>query len=662
MIKKILMKKYFLLWIALFGLFSVHSQTKLVDKAEKEYDKQAYAYVSSSDLYDKLVQKEFGSSGIYAKLGDSYYFNGDYKNALKSYNQIGKLKDNYKFTDEQLFRYAQCLKSDGKFDEASKIIKELNSKSGKEAINSGTDYLKEVERQSNRYTIKPVSINSKMPDYGATFYKENQVVFTSARDTNVVERMKDRWNKKPFFKLYEATITDDGDLADAKRINGKVNSVFHQSTPAFTKDGTQMYFTRSNFLGNKYGVDDTKTNRLRIYRATLVNDKWTNIEDLSFNNESFSNAHPALRPDGKSLVFASDRPGSVGQTDLYEVAINTDGTFGEVKTLGPSINTIGRETFPTISTTGEFYFASDGHSGLGGLDVFEAVKNSDNTTYRVVNVGKPINSPGDDFGLIINAQTRKGFFASNRTGDDQIYSFVELEPLKLKYDLVVFGKVYDKKYNELLPKTKISLFDSNQKKLDDYYTDNAGEYLIKVPAGDYYLTYDKVGYLQGKEDLKIIKKDENQMIEINKYLDTDPNASELTTEDNKSITDGSDLTKKLGLKPIYFDFDDTRIKPVSEKELNKIVQVLKDYPTITVDIRSHTDSRGDNEYNLKLSERRAKATVDYLLNKGARPSRVTGKGYGETQLINKCSDGVKCTDKEHQLNRRSEFIINFNNK
>lgn len=656
------MKKYFLLWIVLFGLFSAYSQTKLINKAEKEYDQQAYAYVNSSDLYDKLVQKEFGSSGIYAKLGDSYYFNGDYKNALKSYKQIGKLKDNYVFTNDQLFRYAQCLKSNGEFDEASKIIKELNSKSGQAAINSGTEYLKEVDRQSNRFTIKPVSINSSMPDYGVAFYKENQVIFTSARDTNVVERLKDRWNKKPFFKLYQATISADGDLVDAKKLDGKVNSVFHQSTPAFTKDGNQMYFTRSNFLGNKYGVDDTKTNRLRIYRATLVKDKWTNIEDLPFNNDSFSNAHPALRPDGKSLIFASDRPGSVGQTDLYEVTINDDGTFGEVKNMGPSINTIGRETFPSMSTTGQFYFASDGHSGLGGLDVFEAIKSADNTKYKVVNVGKPINSSGDDFGYIVNPETHKGFFASNRTNDDQIYSFVELEPLKVRYDLIVFGKVYDKKHNELLPKTKISLFDANQKKLDDYYTDNAGEYLIKVPVGNYHLTYDKVGYLQGLEEVKIIDKEEDQMIEINKYLDTDPNASELTTEDNKLITDGSDLTKKLDLKPIYFDFDDTRIKAGSEKELNKIVQVLKDYPSITVDIRSHTDSRGDNEYNLKLSERRAKATVDYLINKGARPNRITGKGYGESQLINKCADGVKCSDKEHQLNRRSEFIISFNNK
>lgn len=655
------MKNYFLLWIAFFGLFSAYSQTKLINKAEKEYDKQAYAYVNSSDLYDKLVEKEFGSSGIYAKLGDSYFFNGDYKNALKAYDQIGKLKDGYVFTNDQLFRYSQSLKSDGRFDEASAIIKQLNGKSGKEALNTGTDYLKEIERQSNRYTIKPVSINSTAPDYGVAFYKENQVVFTSARDTNVVERLTDRWNKKPFFKLYEATITADGDLVNAKKLNGKVNSFFHQSTPAFTKDGTQMYFTRSNFLGNKYGTDDTKTNRLRIYRATNVNGKWTNIEDLPFNNDSFSNAHPALRPDGKSMIFASDRPTSIGQTDLYEVAINGDGTFGEIKNLGPSINTIGRETFPTLSTTGEFYFASDGHPGLGGLDVFGAIKNADNT-YKVINVGKPVNSPGDDFGFIINPQSHKGFFASNRTNDDQIYGLVELEPLRVNYDLAVIGKVYDKKHNELLPKTKISLFDASNKKLDDYYTDNAGEYLIKVPAGNYHLTYDKAGYIQGQETLNLVKKDENQLIELNKYLDTDPNANDLPADGDKSITDGSDLTKKLDLKPIYFDFNDTKIKPASEKELNKIVQVLKDYPSITVDIRSHTDSRGDNDYNLALSNRRAKATIDYLLAKGARPGRITGRGYGETQLINKCSDGVTCTDEEHQLNRRSEFIIKLNNK
>ncbi|OUL59944.1 hypothetical protein B8T70_22940 [Flavobacterium sp. AJR] len=661
MITKIHMKKYFLLWIVLFGLHNSYSQDRLVNRAEKNYDKQAYAYVNSSDLFDKLVKKEFGSSGIYAKLGDSYFFNGDYKNALKSYNQIAKLKDNYVFTNDQLFRYSQCLKSNGQFEEASKIIKELNSKSGQQAIAAGTEYLQNIEKQSNRFTIKPVSINSNMPDYGVSFYKDNKVIFTSARDTNVVERMKDRWNKKPFFKLYEATITDDGDLVDAKRMNGKVNSVFHQSTAVVTADGNQMYFTRSNFLGNKYGVDETKTNRLRIYRATLVKDKWTNIEDLSFNSDSFSNAHPALRPDGKSLIFASDRPGSIGQTDLYEVAINENGTFGEVKNMGPTINTIGRETFPSMSTTGQLYFASDGHPGLGGLDVFEAFKNTDNT-YKIVNVGKPINSPGDDFGFVINPETHKGFFASNRTNDDQIYGLTELEPIKVKYDLVVFGKVYDSKQNELLPKVKITVLDANKKMVDEFYTDNAGEYLLKVPVGDYSLVYDKVGYYQQTHELLIPKKFENQSFEIDKYLVTDPSVKELEGEGGKTITDGSDLTKTLDLQPIYFDLDGANIRKSSEKELNKVVQILKDYPRLTVDIKSHTDSRGDNAYNLKLSDRRAKATINYIVSKGIKADRVTGQGYGETQLINKCADGVKCSEKQHQLNRRSEFIISFHHE
>lgn len=655
------MKKYLLLLIVLFGLTHSYAQTRLVNKAEKEYDQLAFAYVSSGDLYDKLVQKEFGSSGIYAKLGDSYFFNGDYKEALKSYNQIAKLKDNYVFTNDQLFRYAQCLKSNGQFNEASKIIKELNAKTGNKALYSDTDYLQDLASKPYRYTIKAVSVNSKLPDYGTAFYKDNKVIFASARDTNVVANMKDRWNKKPFFKLYEATITADGDLIDAKKISGKVNSVFHQSTPVITKDGTQMYFTRSNFLGNKYSTDSKKVNRLRIYRATLENDKWTNIEDLSINNDAFSNAHPALTPDGKTLIFASDRPGSLGQTDLFEVEIKTDGTFGEVKNMGPSVNTIGRETFPFVAKTGELYFASDGHPGLGGLDVFQAVKNNDNT-YNIFNVGKPVNSNMDDFAYIINPDTHKGFFSSNRTNDDQIYGLTELETLNVKYDLIVFGKVYDSKQNELLPKVKITVNDAKQNKIDEFYTDNAGEYLLKVPVGDYSLVFDKVGYNQQVHALAIPVKNKNQSIEIDKYLTIDPNAKELIAEGGKVVTDGSDLTEKLGIKPIYFDLNGTKIKKASEIELNKIVQILKDYPLMTIDVRSHTDSRGDNNYNLKLSDRRAKSTMKYLESKGIKAERISGEGYGETQLLNKCKDGVKCTEKEHQLNRRSEFIVQFNNK
>jgi len=661
MMTKILMKKYFLLCIVLFGLHNAYSQTRLINKAEKQYDEKAYAYVNSGDLYDKLVEKEFGSSGIYAKLGDSYFFNGDYKNALKSYNQIAKLKDNYVFSNEQLFRYGQCLKSNGQYEEAAKVIKELNQKTGKEVVYPDTDYLQEIKKYTDHYSIKPVSVNSNMPDYGVAFYKENKVLFASARDTNVVERMKDRWNKKPFFKLYEATITADGDLSDAKKLTGKINSVFHQSTPVLTKDGKQMYFTRSNFLNNKYVTDDSKTNRLRIYRATLENDKWTNIEDLSINNDAFSNAHPALTPDGKTLIFASDRPGSLGQTDLYEVEIKSDGTFGEVKNMGPSINTIGRETFPFVAESGQLYFASDGHPGLGGLDVFAAMDNG-NKTYSVVNLGAPLNSNSDDFGFVINTENKKGYFASNRgsSNDDQIYGLTELIPLK-QYQLVIFGKVYDKKHMELLPKSKIMVYDTNKNKVEEYTTDNAGEYLFKVPAGNYTITYDKVGYYQQTHQLTVVNKNEDQSIEIDKYLDIDP-SQQLIADGGQTIKEGDDLNPILNLQPIYFDFDGAKIRPVSELELDKVLQVLKDFPNVSIDINSHTDSRGTATYNLKLSQKRANATVQYLLNKGVRANRIKGKGYGESKLLNNCKDGVQCTEEEHQLNRRSEFIVHLNNK
>lgn len=659
MISELLMKKYFLLWIVLFSLHNTYSQTRLVNKAEKEFDNKAYASVNSSNLYEILLEKEFSSSAVYAMLGDSYYFNGDYKNALKAYDYIGKLKDEYVFTNDQLFRYGQSLKSSGRYDEASKIIKQLNSKIGKEALNSDTDYLKNIQKESSRYTIKPVTANSKMPDYGTAFYKEKEVIFTSARDTNITPRYRDSWSGKPYFKLYEATITPEGDLIDPKKLTGKINSVFHQSTPVITNDGTQMYFTRSNFLGNKFGTDDTKTNRLRIYRATLVNGVWDKIEDLPINSNAYSTAHPALRPDGKSMIFASDRPGSLGQTDLFEVELKSDGTFGEVKNMGPSINTYGRETFPFVTKAGQLYFSSDGQSGLGGLDVFAAVKNA--TAYSIVNVGEPVNSRDDDFAFVINSDTKQGFFSSNRTKDDQIYSLKELEPIKLiKGEFTVIGKLVDITTGEALPKVLITAYDGD-KEIGKYLTDNAGEYIIKLPeGGPYKLTYTKDGYLISEEIVP--KSGENALVSIDKGLQVDPNADKFIVDGGKILSDNDDLTKTLGLLPIYFDLNGTKIKKISLKEINKVVQVLKDYPTFTIDVRSHTDSQGSSAYNLKLSERRAQSTVKYIVSKGIRANRITGKGFGESEILNRCTDGVKCSDKEHQVNRRSEFIVHANNK
>ncbi|WP_319802320.1 OmpA family protein [Flavobacterium sp. N1736] len=648
------MKKYLLLWIVLFGLHTTYSQTKLVDKAEKEFDQKAYASVNADNLFNTLVENKFGSAAVYAKLGDSYYFNGDYENAVKAYDYADKLEDEYAFTSGQLFRYSQSLKSVKRYSEATRFIKQLNLKKGNESLNSSIDYLKDIQDQSNRYAIKPVTANSNMPDYGTAFFNNDHVIFTSARDT-IGKKYRDAWTGKPYFKLYEATISN-GDLIDPKKLTGKINSVYHQSTPVITSDGKFMFFTRSNIKGNKLKSDKSNINHLRIYRATLVDGVWDKIEDLSINNDSYSNAHPALTPDDRKMIFASDRPGSLGQTDLYEVEIKIDGTFGEPRNLGPSINTIGRETFPFITKSGQLYFSSDGQPGLGGLDVFATVKNNDNS-YSVTNVGEPINSGDDDFGFVINDE-KKGFFSSNRSKNDQIYSLTEFQPVKeIDKTVTVIGKTFDATTGDPLPDVKITVYDKDNRVVDIFYTDNAGEYMLKIPVGDHTIKYEKPGYISSN-DVISSKSGSNGVVTINKTLKIDPNATKFPADGSGSISNGDNIV----VKPIYFDLNGTKIKKSSMVEMNKIVKILKNYPTSTIDVKSHTDSQGNNEYNLKLSERRAQATIKYLVSKGIRPARVTGKGYGETELLNNCADGVKCSDSEHEINRRSEFIIQFHNK
>lgn len=644
------------------SLFTISSfgQSFKTKKADKKFD--TYAYADASELYSKLIQKGFESFEIFAKLGDSYYLNADYENSLKAYSKMILLKNDNTVSNLRMLRYAQTLRSNGQIKEALNIEEKLPKVSTSaiiEELNVADFDKQKNDEYSEGFSIRKVSVNSNMPDFGVAFSGNQSVIFTSARDSISGRGRKDAWNNKPYFKLYQATIDESGDLVDVQKIKGKINSNYHQSSPAITSDGKTIYFTRSSFLNGKLKNDSNKINHLKIFRAKMIDGQWQDIEDLPFNGDAFSNAHPALSADGKKLVFASDRPGSIGLTDLYEVLVNDDGTFGEVRNMGLSINTIGRETFPFISSENEFYFASDGHLGFGGLDIFKASENSLNN-YNVKNMGKSLNTSEDDFGFIINSEKRTGYFASNRSGEDEIYSFYEIKNADAKtYELLVFGKVKDKTYNEPIPNVKVILYDLNNKVIDTYYTDNSGEYLIKILTGDYRLAFEKLGYIHEIDEILIENKNSNQLVEINKFILKDPAEKQLTIKDGK-IMDGSDLAKVLKLDPIYFDFDGSKVRPISQVELNKIVNVLKDFPTVTLDVRSHTDSRGPKNYNIILSERRMKSTIEYLIDKGIRPERITGKGYGESQLINDCNSDKKCSEKQHQMNRRSEFIIKVN--
>jgi len=408
-----------------------------------------------------------------------------------------------------------------------------------------------------------------------------------------------------------------------------------------------MYFTRNNYLKGKRGRDDQKITLLKLYKAEFINDKWTNITELPFNSDQYSTAHPALSNDEKKLYFASDMPGTLGQSDLYSVAINDDKSFGKPENLGSAINTEGRETFPFIAADNQLYFASDGRPGLGGLDVFVSTIKSDGTFAAVQNVGAPINSKQDDFAFIINSDTSNGFFSSNREGgigNDDIYKITETRKLLCEQKLK--ATIVDLETSKVLENAKVTLLDEQFKVIAEVVTRADGSYTFNVECNKkYYVRATKEDYETKEVPVTIIGEEgeTSVVVALEKRI--------------KPIGVGTDLAKTLNIPIIYFDLDKSFIRKDAAFELEKILAVMKQYPKMKIDVRSHTDSRQTAEYNIALSNRRAKATMQWLTKNGIASNRLTAKGYGESQLINNCADGVPCTGAEHQLNRRSEFII-----
>jgi outer membrane protein OmpA-like peptidoglycan-associated protein len=422
----------------------------------------------------------------------------------------------------------------------------------------------------------------------------------------------------------------------------------HESTPVFAKDGKTVYFTRNNYNNGKIQKDATGQVLLKIYKAVLDNDKWINVTELPFNSDAYSVAHPALSPDGKYLYFASDMPGSYGQADIYKVVINSDGSFGTPQNLGTGINTQGKETFPFVDAEGVLYFASDGHPGLGGLDIYTAVAENGNFT-KAYNVGEPVNSKNDDFTFIIDRQSKTGFFASNRNGGsgyDDIYSFKEIREIKLDCKQLLTGTVTDKKTGELLPGAVLSIFNDDNHLINTVMADAEAKYFFEAECGKSYLVKsEKEGYKAAEATVTIPDVSGDTKLPIAQI------------EQEATIKVGADLAKEFKIEQIYFDLAKYDIRADAAIELDKIVNFMKEYPSAKIDVRTHTDCRASSRYNMALSENRAKSVIKYIIENGIDASRLTGRGYGETRLVNKCADGVKCSEAEHQQNRRSEFIV-----
>ncbi|WP_371414547.1 OmpA family protein [Flavobacterium sp. YO12] len=387
---------------------------------------------------------------------------------------------------------------------------------------------------------------------------------------------------------------------------------------------------------------------LKLYKATLENGKWVNVKELPFNSDDFSTAHPALSPDEKTLYFASNRPGTIGESDIYKVAIYGNDRYGNPENLGNTINTEGKETFPFISAENELYFSSNGHPGLGGLDVFVSKMNPNGSFEKPNNVGMPINGAMDDFAFVINTNTNTGYFSSNREGGkgyDDIYSFTETR--KLLNTQSIDGTVLDKETQGFLAGAKVLVLDEQMNVVKELSTDDKGKF-----------SYDKAE--SGKTYYIRVSKDEYRTEEQKQYISSENGKIEakIALEKNiKKLTPGTDLAKVFAIERIYFDLDKSDIRPDAALDISKIIAVLNQHPTMKLQITSHTDSRASKSYNLMLSQKRAQATMDFMVKSGIAKNRLTAKGYGESELVNKCADGVACSEEEHQQNRRSQFII-----
>lgn len=480
--------RYFTIIITTFilgtmSLFQGYAQSKKLERADKDFD--SHAYIDAQEVYLKVAESGYKSAQLFKKLADTYYYNSNYKEASKWYS---KLIETYgeQAEPESLFRGALSLRTLGDLETSSMYMRRYYELLEKE-IPENFDYedpkiMQQLYSDSQEIDVEEVSINSGTADFGPAFYGKDYIVFASARD---VASEKHDWNQIPFLGLYQAKRTEDGgDLFDPTKLEGSINSPYHEASAAFTADGQTVYFTRNNYKNNKARYDDTYTMRLKIFKASLQDDgSWEEIEELPFNDDAYSVAYPALNPTEDKLYFSADFEGGEGLSDLWYVEIDkTNQTYGEPKNLGNKINTLGRDAFPYIDSNNVLYFASDGRPGFGGLDIFYTALDSLGMPTEIKNIGAPVNRYQDDFAFIKDAETGRGYFSSNRSdiegeiGEDRLYYFKE------ECHLFIKGRVYDEETSEPIAFATVEILDENGELLDSKNTDQEGNYEFKVPC------------------------------------------------------------------------------------------------------------------------------------------------------------------------------------
>jgi outer membrane protein OmpA-like peptidoglycan-associated protein len=690
--KNIHMKRFLLAIILVFSIQNINAQVQDSERAKRYFDRTYYT--EAIQLYEKIVTDD-ASLEVVKNLADSYYYTNDFKNAQRYYRYLIKTfgKD---LPEEYYFRFSQTLKATGSYAEANKVTKEYLVKAGKNddiaTLDKNLKTLENVTAIGERFKIKNLEINTPNSEFGAVKNGENLVFSGVKKEPSAFDKVY-KWNNESYLNIVTIPVKNSNSKDSiVNYFSPDINTKMHEANAIFTPDGKTMYFTRNYTKNGKRAKNKEKISNLQIYKAEFVDGKWTNIVSLPFNSENYSTEHPALSPDGNTLYFASDMTGSKGSFDIYSVDIK-NGTIGTPKNLGDNINTNRKEQFPFVSKDNKLYFSSNGHEGFGSLDVFVSdIKGNEYS--KPVNVGLPVNTGVDDFAFNIDSDTKEGFFASNRKGGkggDDIYSIIETKPLIVEdCKQYIAGIITDLKTTLPIDKAVVILQDVNKVEVGKVITTADGKFSFTVvcetgytvlASKENYSNESKSFNLQKERNaindasmalksLEVIKAEELIAIAEKKKVADEIVAKEKVVAEKKKkekvdniVAKEKDVVKddkdRLVIKtePIYFDYDLWYIRRDSKVILDRVVELMNKYPDMIIEIGSHTDRRGGVTYNKVLSENRAQSTRDYLIDKGISEKRISAKGYGESMPNVKCESDDACTEEQHELNRRSEFVI-----
>lgn len=475
----------------------------------------------AAEQYESLLGSEVDSPQLKSKLAYCYFQMG---NTVKSEAYYATISSNEQVTEEDLYNYAQSLKENGKYKESDEWMTKFAARKQNDvratAFVKQQNYLEIIEKQGNHFSVKPLAVNTASTDFGGYPTPDQQTIyFVTARSDRSFINTLWTWKNEHFLDLYAGSVNLEQEIIQPELVTRRVNSPFHEGPLTFSADGTKVYFTRNNISKGKKRNDQQGIQNLKLYIATIEPDgTWINEQEFSLNSRDYSVGHPCLSADGKYLYFASDMPGGFGGADIYRVLIAQDGSFGQPENLGKEINTEGQDMFPWMNSDGYLFFSSDGRVGLGGLDVFVMIPNQNGGISKVLNVGKPVNSQKDDFAFTMLKDNKQGYFSSNREGgkgEDDIYAYILTKPFQV--DLLLAGIATDQATGLQLPGAEIQLKNPKGEVIESVIADEKGAYSFKLePEQDYTIAAKQIDYFEDQvgfttknlpEGTELVKKD-----------------------------------------------------------------------------------------------------------------------------------------------------------